>query len=143
MVAILYFDILTSQEVCGRRRGPHRWPVARHVQRVGLGLGLGAVQHLQEGGGLGPHARVDVRLRALDVVVKVVPEMTRSVKEHHKHFSAAFSPKQVDEVNGVVPGVLVRVPGEEDEGDVAHAIARAGVSALQPARGVAAEQNLK
>ena len=52
-------------------------------------------------------------------------------------------PEQVYQVDGVVPGVFVRVPREEDEGDVAHAVAGARVRALEAARRVAAEQNLR
>jgi hypothetical protein len=46
------------------------------------------------------------------------------------------------QVDGVVPRVLVRVPREEDERDVADAVAYAGVRAFESARWVAAEQNL-
>lgn len=49
----------------------------------------------------------------------------------------------MDQVNGVIPGVLVGVPGEEDERDVAHSFAGARVLVLgQAPRGIATEQNL-
>ena len=54
---------------------------------------------------------MDVGLRALDVIVQVVPE-------------------EVDQVDGVVAGLLVGVTREEDERDVAHAVAHAGICAL-------------
>ena len=59
-----------------------------------LWFGSGAVEHLEEVGSLGPHARVDVRLAALDVVVQVVAE-------------------QVDQVDCVVSHGLVCVPREQ------------------------------
>ena len=54
---------------------------------------------------------MNVGLATLEVVVQVVPE-------------------QVDQVDGVVPGVLAGVPGEQDEGDVAHALTRPRISVL-------------
>lgn len=58
-----------------------------------LGFGPGPVEHLEQIAGLGPHARVDVRFRALDVVVQVVPE-------------------HVDQVDCVLPGGPVGVSRE-------------------------------
>ena len=55
---------------------------------------------------------MDVSLATLEVVVQVVPE-------------------QVDQVDGVVPGLGGRVAGEEDEGDVAHALPGPGIGVLQ------------
>ena len=70
------------------------------------------VQHLQNLGGFGPHARVDVGFGALDVVVQIVPE-------------------HVDQVDGVVAGGAVGVAGEQDEGDVAYVVSDAGVCVLK------------
>ena len=58
---------------------------------------------------------MDVRLAALEVVVQVVSE-------------------QVDQVDGVVPGVGAGVPREQHEGDVADPLAGPGVSVLQSHR---------
>ena len=55
---------------------------------------------------------VDVRLAALEVVVQVVSE-------------------QVDQVDGVVPGLGGSVTREEDEGDVAHTLPGPGIGVLQ------------
>ena len=55
---------------------------------------------------------MDVSLATLEVVVQVVPE-------------------QVDQVDGVVPGLGGRVAGEEDEGDVADPITGPGVRVFQ------------
>ena len=54
---------------------------------------------------------MDVGLATLEMVVQVVSE-------------------QVDQVDSVVPGVLARVPGEQNEGDVAYALTRPRVSVL-------------
>ena len=54
---------------------------------------------------------VNVSLGALDMVVQVVPE-------------------QVDQVDGVIPGVLVRVTREEDKGDVPDAVTNSSISPL-------------
>ena len=67
---------------------------------------------------------MNVGLGALDVIVQIVSE-------------------QVYQVDGVVPGRAIGVAREEDEGDVAHAVAGARVRALEAARRVAAEQNLR
>ena len=83
-------------------------PISGDVKRIRFGLGFSSVQDLEEVGGLCPHSRVDVRLGALDVVVQVVPE-------------------EVNQVNRVVTGLLVRVTWEEDEGDVADLLANPGV----------------
>ena len=58
---------------------------------------------------------MNVGLAALEVVVQVVPE-------------------QVDQVDGVVPGVLVGVAGEQDKGDVANTLASTGICVLQTHR---------
>jgi hypothetical protein len=52
-------------------------------------------------------------------------------------------PEQVDEVDGVVSRVLVRVAREEHERDVADAVADAGVRAFEAKGRVAAEQDLR
>ena len=59
-------------------------------------------------------------LRAFDVVVQVVPE-------------------EVDQVDRVVPDVFGRVPREEDERDVAHALACPRVRLFETTRRVPAE----
>ena len=58
---------------------------------------------------------MDVGLATFEVVVQVVPE-------------------QVDQVDGVVPGVLPGVPGEQDKGDVTHALTRPRIRVLQTHR---------
>ena len=55
---------------------------------------------------------MDVGLATLQVVVQVVP-------------------KQMDQVDGVVPGLSGSVAGEEDEGDVAHTLPGPGIGVLQ------------
>ena len=55
---------------------------------------------------------MDVGLATLEMVVQVVPE-------------------QVDQVDGVVPGLGGSVTREEDEGDVAHTLPGPGISVLQ------------
>ena len=55
---------------------------------------------------------MDVSLATLEVIVQVVPE-------------------QVDQVDGVVPGLSGSVAGEEDEGDVADTLPGPGVRVLQ------------
>ena len=66
---------------------------------------------------------MNVSLGALDMVVQVVPE-------------------QVDQVDGVIPGVLVRVTREEDKGDVPDAVTNSCIRPLQTAWRIPAEQNL-
>ena len=58
---------------------------------------------------------MNVGLAALEVVVQVVPE-------------------QVDQVDGVVPGVLVGVAGEQDKGDVANTLTSTSICVLQSHR---------
>ena len=70
-----------------------------------------------------PIPGMNVGLGALDVVVQVVSE-------------------QVDQIDGVVPGVFVRVTWEEDKGDVAHTVANSSVSSFEPSRGISTEENL-
>ena len=58
---------------------------------------------------------MDVGLATLEVIVQVVPE-------------------QMDQVDGVVPGVGAGVPREQHEGDVADPLAGPGVRVLQAHR---------
>ena len=55
---------------------------------------------------------MNVGLATFEVVVQVVPE-------------------QVDQVDGVVPGLGGSVTREEDEGDVAHTLPGPGIGVLQ------------
>jgi hypothetical protein len=83
-------------------------PISWDVKRVRFGLRFGSVEDLEEVSRLCPHTRVDVRLGALDVVVQVVSE-------------------EVNQVNRVVAGLLVRVTWEENEGDITNLFAHPGV----------------
>jgi hypothetical protein len=58
-------------------------------------LWASTVQHLEEIWRLRPHTRMDKCLRALDVIMKVIPE-------------------HVDEVDRVVPCLATSVPGKQD-----------------------------
>ena len=55
---------------------------------------------------------MDIGLATFQVVVKVVPE-------------------QMDQVDGVVPGLGRSVPREEDEGDITHTLPSPSVRVLQ------------
>ena len=67
---------------------------------------------------------MDVCLGAFDVIVKVVSE-------------------QVNEVNGVIASVLVRMSRKQDEGDVADAVADSGVCTFESSWRVSTEKNLR
>ena len=55
---------------------------------------------------------MDVRFATFKMIVKVVSE-------------------EVDQVDGVVPGVLVDVPGKQDEGDVTNSFASSRICVLE------------
>jgi len=72
----------------------------------------GSVEDLQEVGSLGSHSGVDVSLGAFDVIMKIIT-------------------KSVDQIDGIIPRVLVGMSGKQDESDVTDVIANPGVGVLQ------------
>lgn len=52
-------------------------------------------------------------------------------------------PKQVYQIDGVVPGVLVSVSGKQNKGDITDPISDPGISAFQPTGRISTEEHLR